>query len=76
MGGDYAPRNLVEGAVLALGEYARMSKLFLVGDETAIKAELARLNCSDPGWRWFTPAKWWTWATRRFPRCARRRIPR
>ena len=48
MGGDHAPRNLVEGAVLALRDYARMSKLFLVGDETAIKAELTRLGCRDP----------------------------
>ena len=48
MGGDHAPRNLVEGAVLALREYTRMSKLFLVGDETAIKAELTRLACQDP----------------------------
>ena len=48
MGGDYAPRNLVEGAVLALGEYHRMTKLFLVGDETAIRNELKRLGCNDP----------------------------
>ena len=48
MGGDFAPRNLVEGAVLALGEYSRMSKLFLVGDEAAIKGELTRLGCNDP----------------------------
>ena len=47
MGGDHAPRNLVEGAVLALGEYNRMTKLFLVGDETAIKSELKRLGCND-----------------------------
>ena len=48
MGGDYAPQNLVEGAVLALHDYARLSKLFLVGDETAIRAELVRLKCDDP----------------------------
>ena len=48
MGGDHAPRNLVEGAVLALREYPRMSKLFLVGDEAAVTAELTRLRCDDP----------------------------
>ena len=34
--------------MLALGEYDRMTKLFLVGDETAIKNELAQLGCNDP----------------------------
>ena len=48
MGGDHAPRNIVEGAVLALKEYAHLSKLFLVGDRAAIEAELARLKCRDP----------------------------
>ena len=48
MGGDFAPRNTVEGAVLALKAYAHLSKLFLVGDQAAIEAELRRLKCSDP----------------------------
>ena len=48
MGGDYAPRNIVEGAVLALKAYAHLSKLFLVGDRAAIEEELSRLQCSDP----------------------------
>ena len=48
MGGDYAPRNIVEGAVLALKAYAHLSKLFLVGDRAAIEEELRRLECSDP----------------------------
>ena len=48
MGGDYAPGHLVEGAVLALREYAELSKLFLVGDEARITQELARLRFSDP----------------------------
>ena len=47
MGGDYAPRNLVEGAVLALREYPQMTKLFLVGDQAAVQAELTRLGCAD-----------------------------
>ena len=47
MGGDHAPRNLVEGAVLALDAYVQLSKLYLVGDRAAIEAELQRLNCDD-----------------------------
>src|SRR6202166_2928792 len=35
MGGDYAPKNIVEGAVLALKEYPYIEKLFLVGDAVA-----------------------------------------
>ena len=48
MGGDFAPRNIVEGAVLALKAYAHLSKLFLVGDRASIEGELHRLKCSDP----------------------------
>jgi glycerol-3-phosphate acyltransferase PlsX len=48
MGGDFAPRNIVEGAVLALAEYEHLSQLFLVGDKDAVEAELKRLNCRDP----------------------------
>ena len=48
MGGDFAPRNNVEGAVLALREFAQMTKLYLVGDQTAVQAELTRLGCNDP----------------------------
>ena len=48
MGGDFAPRNTVEGAVLALKAHAHLSKLFLVGDQAAIEAELRRLDCRDP----------------------------
>lgn len=48
MGGDYAPKNTVAGAVQALREYPRITKLFLTGDEQAIKAELATLGCADP----------------------------
>lgn len=48
MGGDYAPANTVAGAVLALKEYSKITRLFLTGDEAAIRAELAKLNYSDP----------------------------
>lgn len=48
MGGDYAPKNLVEGAVMALREYDALTKLFLVGDEARIQVELKRLAFSDP----------------------------
>jgi len=47
MGGDYAPQNIVAGAVLALREYSHLSKLFLVGDETRIKEELTKNKCTD-----------------------------
>jgi len=40
MGGDFAPRNIVEGAVLAAREYA--VPVLLVGDQKAIGEELAR----------------------------------
>jgi glycerol-3-phosphate acyltransferase PlsX len=47
MGGDFAPRNIVEGAALALAEYDALGKLFLVGDTPQIEAELKRINCHD-----------------------------
>ena len=47
MGGDYAPKNTIEGAVLALKEFPFIEKLFLVGDGMAIGGELKRLNCQD-----------------------------
>ncbi|MEI7963408.1 MAG: phosphate acyltransferase, partial [Verrucomicrobiota bacterium] len=48
MGGDYAPQNTVAGAALALREYPKITRLFLTGDEQAIKAELSKLGCTDP----------------------------
>ena len=48
MGGDYAPKNLVDGAVLALREYSHLTKLFLVGDTPQIEAGLKSNGCSDP----------------------------
>ena len=47
MGGDFAPRNIVEGAALALAEYDHLNKLFLVGDTPQIEAELKRVQCND-----------------------------
>jgi glycerol-3-phosphate acyltransferase PlsX len=47
MGGDFGPPNLVGGAVLALREYRRIGKLFLVGDTKQIEAELKKHRCHD-----------------------------
>jgi phosphate acyltransferase len=47
MGGDFGPPNLVGGAVLALREYPKIDKLFLVGDTSQIEAELKKLHCND-----------------------------
>jgi glycerol-3-phosphate acyltransferase PlsX len=47
MGGDYAPKNTIEGAVLALKEHPEIEKLFLVGDAVAIGNELKELDYSD-----------------------------
>jgi len=40
MGGDFAPKNPVEGAVAALRDFSDVSVVF-VGDETAVRAELS-----------------------------------
>ena len=48
MGGDYAPKNIIEGAVLGLKEIPEIEKLFLVGDATVIGHELKHLDCKDP----------------------------
>lgn len=42
MGGDFAPVEIVKGAVEAARTLSGIDKLFLVGDETAIKEELAK----------------------------------
>jgi glycerol-3-phosphate acyltransferase PlsX len=47
MGGDFGPPNLVGGAVLALREYRRIGKLFLVGDSKQIETELKKHRCND-----------------------------
>ncbi len=48
MGGDHAPQATVAGAVLALREFPKLEKLFLVGDEARIRAELEQNGCRDP----------------------------
>jgi len=48
MGGDYAPQSCVDGAVLALREFRKLDKLFLVGDNGRIRAELDKHDCHDP----------------------------
>lgn len=40
MGGDFAPRQIVAGTVDAARKYPHITKLFLVGDEDAIRREL------------------------------------
>ncbi|HKL22588.1 MAG TPA: phosphate acyltransferase PlsX [Tichowtungia sp.] len=42
MGGDFAPREIVKGAVEAARGLSGVEKLFLVGDETAVRNELAQ----------------------------------
>ncbi|GAB4167408.1 MAG: phosphate acyltransferase PlsX [Terrimicrobiaceae bacterium] len=48
MGGDHAPKSPVAGAARALAELPQITKLFITGDQTALKAELAANQCSDP----------------------------
>lgn len=46
MGGDKAPEAIVEGAVEALQAHGRdLEKLYLVGEESIVKAQLDRLSC-------------------------------
>ena len=47
MGGDFGPLNLVAGATMALREYPRIEKLFLVGDTPKIETELKKHGCND-----------------------------
>jgi phosphate acyltransferase len=44
MGGDYAPKEIVAGAVEAARALTGISKLYIVGDETAIRRELSGLG--------------------------------
>ncbi len=48
MGGDFAPQATLAGSAWALREFPQVERLFLVGDEGAIQAELARIECRDP----------------------------
>ena len=47
MGGDHGCGVVLEGAQQALQSLSAISKLFLVGDETEIRAGLNRLRCHD-----------------------------
>jgi glycerol-3-phosphate acyltransferase PlsX len=47
MGGDFAPRNIVAGAVEALRDNGGISHLYLVGDQTRIDKDLRKLGASD-----------------------------
>jgi glycerol-3-phosphate acyltransferase PlsX len=47
MGGDFAPRNVVAGAVEALRDNSHVTHIDLVGDQARIEAELRRLGASD-----------------------------
>jgi glycerol-3-phosphate acyltransferase PlsX len=47
MGGDFAPRNIVAGAVAALHDNSHITHLHLVGDKARVEAELRRLGASD-----------------------------
>jgi glycerol-3-phosphate acyltransferase PlsX len=48
MGGDFAPQNIVAGAVDALHNGSKITRLFLVGDKSRVEAELRKLNAADP----------------------------
>lgn len=48
MGGDYAPCEIVAGTLKAAEKLQGLKKLFLVGDETAIKVELAKYKGKVP----------------------------
>lgn len=48
MGGDYAPREIVVGALKAATELATVKHIYLVGDSAAIERELAQAgSCPD-----------------------------
>src|SRR5260370_17852946 len=48
MGGDYAPKNTIEGAASALKAQPEIEKLILVGNTPAIESELRRIGFQDP----------------------------
>ena len=48
MGGDFAPRETVAGAYRAAGSLSEITRIYLVGDEQAIRAELDRLGGDHP----------------------------
>lgn len=48
MGGDYAPLEIVAGALDAARSLTGLEKLYLVGDENSIEAELNKLTTDRP----------------------------
>jgi glycerol-3-phosphate acyltransferase PlsX len=48
MGGDFAPRNMIAGAKLALSEYGLIETLFLTGNEETLRAEMKTQQFHDP----------------------------
>lgn len=48
MGGDFAPQAIVEGSLLAVRECPDIERLYLVGDEKAVQAEIDRCG-GNPG---------------------------
>ncbi len=51
MGGDFAPREIVKGAVRAAGSVPGLTALYLVGKEDAIRHELAACGGGHPSIR-------------------------
>jgi phosphate acyltransferase len=49
MGGDFAPLKIVAGALQAAEKFPQLTKLFLVGDEKSIQAELDKYGRPVPG---------------------------
>ncbi len=47
MGGDYAPRAIIEGAILATPELPEGAKIILIGQEDVIKQHLEELGASN-----------------------------
>ena len=47
MGGDYAPQNVVAGAVDALRSFGKIQKLYLVGNQTRVETELQKHASAD-----------------------------
>jgi len=47
MGGDFAPHSTIEGAVLAKKSFAKDVEIILIGKESIIKSELAKLGADE-----------------------------
>ncbi|RYD36032.1 MAG: phosphate acyltransferase PlsX [Verrucomicrobiaceae bacterium] len=47
MGGDFAPGNMLAGARMALADFPRITKLYLVGDTAILRAEMEKAGLRD-----------------------------